>query len=78
GADRGGHRRPAARPDLGRPAAARATVVPRAVPAGSPAASSPSASPVPSASGPDVPFFDEEPPYDMDGTEEPPPWDDWR
>ncbi|MBD0711554.1 MULTISPECIES: DNA helicase RecQ [unclassified Streptomyces] len=25
----------------------------------------------------DVPY-DEEPPYDLDGAEEPPPWDDWR
>ncbi|MFH8582121.1 DNA helicase RecQ [Streptomyces zaomyceticus] len=54
------------------PAAARATPVSRAVPARS------SAAPAASSSEPDVPYFDEEPPYDMDGTEEPPPWDDWR
>ncbi|MFD8644325.1 DNA helicase RecQ [Streptomyces zaomyceticus] len=57
------------------PAAARSAAVSRAVPAGSSAASVASSS---SAAEPDVPYFDEEPPYDMDGAEEPPPWDDWR
>ncbi|MFD3534093.1 DNA helicase RecQ [Streptomyces sp. NPDC058664] len=51
-----------------------------AVPAQEPAASSPAARvpasvpPAPEAAAP----YDEEPPYDMDETEEPPPWDDWR
>ncbi|MCX4984764.1 DNA helicase RecQ [Streptomyces sp. NBC_00572] len=54
-------------------AAASAVAASAAVPA---AASAPSA---PKSGAPyDEAPYDEEPPYDMDGTEEPPPWDDWR
>ncbi|MFD3724933.1 DNA helicase RecQ [Streptomyces sp. NPDC058671] len=54
-------------------AAPPASAVAAVVPASAARPESASAA-VPEASAP----YDEEPPYDMDGMEEPPPWDDWR
>ncbi|MFJ2936792.1 DNA helicase RecQ [Streptomyces sp. NPDC087219] len=66
-------------------AAAGAGTVPGAAPAAAPAGAAAGAVPVarsersaPSVPEPEAPY-DEEPPYDMDGMEEPPPpYDDWR
>ncbi|WP_406064299.1 DNA helicase RecQ [Streptomyces sp. NBC_01077] len=55
--------------------AAGTETVTRAAPAATPAAAASEAAPA--APEPEAPY-DEEPPYDMDGMEEPPPWDDWR
>ncbi|MFJ8660601.1 DNA helicase RecQ [Streptomyces sp. NPDC093795] len=46
-------------------------------PAAAPSAGVAAAESVPAAPESAEPY-DEEPPYDMDGMEEPPPWDDWR
>ncbi|MER5307468.1 DNA helicase RecQ [Streptomyces sp. NPDC002773] len=58
-----------------------ATAGPEPAPAAAPTATHSSgvaaAEPVPAASESAAPY-DEEPPYDLDGMEEPPPWDDWR
>ncbi|MFE5941590.1 DNA helicase RecQ [Streptomyces sp. NPDC056480] len=60
------------------PAAEPVAAAAPAVPAARPARSTRAVASAPSAPEPEAPF-DEEPPYDMDGMEEPPPpYDDWR